>query len=58
MTYDVEGFSEGFDQDEDGEIIRKREYEIEHSIIDFRLLIIGQKFREFQNNSSNIRFDG
>ena len=37
--------------------MKKKSYEVEHSLIDFQKLIIGEKIRGYQEGFKNISFD-
>ena len=51
MTWEVENF------EEKSEDMRKKCYEVEHSLIDFQKLIIGEKVRFYQEDFKNINFN-
>lgn len=50
MTWDVHSF------EEECEGMKQKKYEVEHSLIDFQKLIIGEKIRGYQEDFKNIRF--
>lgn len=52
MTWSVESL-----QDEQEVDMKKKTYEVEHSLIDFQKLIIGEKIRGYQEGFKNINFN-
>lgn len=51
MTWDVSNFQN------EVKSMKKKKYEVEHSLIDFQKLIIGEKIRGYQEDFKNINFN-
>ena len=51
MTWDINNFQDQCDD------MKKKKYEVEHSIVDFSKVIIGEKIRGCQEEFKNVEFN-
>lgn len=51
MTWDISNFQDQVDD------MKKKKYEVEHSLVDFQKLIIGEKVRGYQEEFKNVEFN-